>query len=296
MLDIGDNEYLMKKLDIKKIDKIIALSLKEDIGTGDITSKSIIGPQEQAQFIISLKEDAVICGLLIVKHVFQELKADLKFSHCVREGEFLPAGSIILKATGRARAILTGERTALNFMQRLSGIATMTRKYVEAVKGYPVKILDTRKTLPRFRYMEKYAVRAGGGTNHRFGLYDQVLIKENHVFMEARKGPGSIRRCVEKARRKNPGTIVEVETTTMAEVQEAFEAGADIILLDNMSVTQVKRAVKMLKGRVKTEVSGGVNLKNIRFYAAAGVDYISIGSLTHSVKAIDMSLLFLSTA
>jgi nicotinate-nucleotide pyrophosphorylase (carboxylating) len=280
----------MKKLDLEKIDGIIAHSLKEDIGSGDITANAIAGPDDIVDFVICLREEAVICGIPIMLHVFRRLGANLRIQHCAKEGEHLSRGSIVIKARGRARAILTGERTALNYMQRLSGIATVTRRYIEAVKGLPVRILDTRKTLPRFRYVEKYAVRVGGGTNHRFGLYDQVLIKENHLKLEAQRGPGFIRRAVEKARRKNPGIGVEIEAETLSEVRESLDAGADTILLDNMTVGQVRKAMKIIKGKVKVEVSGGVTLRKVRSYARTGVDFISIGALTHSVKAIDMTL------
>ncbi|MBN1521535.1 MAG: carboxylating nicotinate-nucleotide diphosphorylase [Candidatus Aureabacteria bacterium] len=280
-------------MDLKKLDRILKLSLREDIERGDITTDSIVGPHEHVDFVISLKEDAVICGIPVVKHIFQLLDANLKIDFCAGEGDFLSSGSLILKARGKGRAVLTGERTALNFCQRLSGIATQARKYVEAVKGTGVLILDTRKTLPRFRYVEKYAVRVGGAANHRFGLFDEILIKENHLKVEEKRGPEFIRRAVEKTRERYPGKKIEIEVSTLKEAGEALNAGADIILLDNMSVTQVKKAMVFLKGKVEVEVSGGIRLKNVRHFAKTGVNYISIGALTHSVKAIDMTLMVL---
>lgn len=279
-----------KTFDMEKVEPLINKALNEDIGGADVTTLSIVPKGEIADFIISIRESAVVCGLPVVKKIFQKLGAGLKIYYCAAEGERVSAGGIIMKARGRAAAVLNGERTALNFLQRLSGIATVTDRYVSAVAGTGVKILDTRKTLPGFRYLEKYAVRIGGGYNHRFGLFDQVLIKENHLKIEERAGKGHIIRCVRKARKRNPGKIVEVEVETLPEVREASSAGADMVMLDNMNVPQVRKALNILKGKAKVEVSGGITTKNIRRFARTGVDYISIGALTHSVKAIDMTL------
>ncbi|MCK5706891.1 MAG: carboxylating nicotinate-nucleotide diphosphorylase [Candidatus Aureabacteria bacterium] len=283
----------MKRSELKKFDPIISFALKEDIGTGDITTNSIVDTKDRTDFVIRLKENAVICGIPIIKEIFKKMNADLRIKHCVKEGEYLRKGSVILKANGKTRAVLTAERTALNFCQRLSGIATLTRKFVQAVKDYETCILDTRKTLPCFRFVEKYAVRVGGGTNHRFGLFDQVLIKENHLYIQAKKGKWSIENAITQARCKNPRKIIEIEVISLKHAIQALDAGADIILLDNMPVKKVKEAMKFLKGNVKVEVSGGINLKTVRQYARAGVDFISIGALTHSVKAMDMTLMLI---
>ncbi len=273
-----------------KIIKLIKSALKEDIGRKDITSHSIISPNERCDFIIALKEDAVICGMDIVLKVFEILKSDLKISYRVKDGEYLSKNSILLKANGIARNVLSGERVALNFLQRLSGIATLTRKYYEEIKNTKAKLLDTRKTTPLLRDIEKYAVKVGGGENHRFGLFDAVLIKENHLQIEAKRSERKIFTAVKKAKDKNKNIKVEVEVSNLDELKEALDAGADIILLDNMSVLDVKKSVMLCGGKAKLEASGGITLENIRKYAITGIDYISVGALTHSFKSIDITL------
>ena len=276
------------KFDRTEIDKIISYALKEDIGTGDITSTLIIPRDETAKAFLLSKEEGVIVGLQIAKSVFKKLDKNIKWRNLVKEGEFVSSGTKIAEVEGHYRALLTGERTALNFLQRMSGIASITLKYVEQLSGLNTKILDTRKTVPGLRILDKYSVKKGTGTNHRIGLYDMVMIKDNHI-----KAAGSISKAVTNVKNNLPKKIkIEVETTTMEEVKEALNSGADIIMLDNMSTTQMKEAVKIINGRAKVEASGGVGINSVRKIAETGVDYISVGALTHSVKALDIAMYF----
>jgi nicotinate-nucleotide pyrophosphorylase (carboxylating) len=243
--------------------------------------------------VIRTKEPCVIAGVVVAQLVFEMLDSQIEFTPRVRDGERLSAHQTVAEISGRLRAILMGERTALNFLQRLSGIATMTARYVEAVQDFSVKILDTRKTAPGLRILDKYAVRVGGGQNHRLGLFDGVLIKTNHI-----RAAGGIAKAVERARRLAPTTLkIEVEVKNLQEFHEALAAGADIIMLDNMSLEEMRQAVQLVKASGRgwgrgplLEASGGVTLENVREIAATGVDFISVGALTHSVKAIDMHL------
>jgi len=266
------------------LDSII-LALREDIGSGDITTNAIVPAEMKISANIIAKEAGIICGLLIAKLVFLSVDKTVEFTDKAKDGKFVKKGAVIATVKGPARGILTAERTALNFLQRLSGISTMTNKFVKAA-GKGVKILDTRKTTPGLRYLEKYAVKMGGGFNHRLGLYDAVLIKGNHVSIA-----GGIKTAVDLAKKKYGW--VEVEAKTQGQVMDAVASGASRIMLDNMSIADLKRSIKLVrasKRKIEVEVSGGVSLSNIRNIAGTGVDYISIGALTHSAPAIDMNL------
>jgi nicotinate-nucleotide pyrophosphorylase (carboxylating) len=262
--------------------------LKEDVGTGDITSNLIIPRNKTAKAFILAKEEGVIAGLKIAKSVFYKLDKNIRWKNLVMEGEVVSAGTKIAEMKGPYRALLTGERTALNFLQRMSGIASITLKYVEQLSDLKTKILDTRKTVPGLRLLDKYSVKKGAGTNHRIGLYDMVLIKDNHI-----KAAGNISQAVKQVRGKlNKKIKIEVETASLDEVKEALTSGADIIMLDNMSIKQMKEAVKIINGKAKVEASGGVDINSVRMIAETGVDYISVGALTHSVKALDIGMYF----
>ena len=278
----------MKKsgLNIEEIKSAIDYSLKEDIGNGDITTNSLIPIDLQTKATMVAKSAGVIAGLAIAEYVFRTLSADITWKTFVNDGDKVSKGDLILEISGSYRALLTGERVALNFLQRMSGIATMTANYVETLKDYKTKILDTRKTVPGLRLLDKYAVMMGGGTNHRIGLYDMVLIKDNHI-----KIAGGITNAVTQIKKNLPGGIkIEVETTTIEEVKEALAMGVDIIMLDNMSNNTMADSVKIINGRAKVEASGNMTMERLREVAATGVDFISIGALTHSVAAFDISM------
>ncbi len=255
--------------------------LAEDLGDGDVTSDAVVPADARLDASLLLKEEGVVCGLDVAEAVFRELDPDVAFESLARDGD--AARGEVARVSGNARALLTGERTALNLLGRLSGIATLTRRYVDAVAGTGATILDTRKTTPGLRALEKLAVRAGGGTNHRFGLYDGVLIKDNHLRLG-----GGVALSVRSA--KSTGLPVEVECETIAEVRAALDAGADTLLLDNMTPNELREAVQFAGGRAKTEASGGVSLKTVRMIAETGVDYISIGALTHGARSLDVSM------
>jgi nicotinate-nucleotide pyrophosphorylase (carboxylating) len=263
--------------------------LDEDIGYGDITTESTIPAGSRQKAVIHMKEDGVLAGLPVARLVFHVVDPALEFRALAEDGRKVAKGTVIAEVEGSTRSILTGERLALNLLQRMSGIATKTRRFVDALDGLPVRLVDTRKTTPGHRLLEKYAVRMGGGANHRFGLYDAVMIKDNHI-----KGAGGIREAVAAARARIPHTMtIEVETETIGQVEEALEAGADIIMLDNMPPARMAEAVRLIRARaphVKIEASGGVTLETIRDIAATGVDIISVGGLTHSFASIDISL------
>lgn len=278
-----ENNQLLNPLSVRKM---IEQWLQEDIGNGDITTDSIVPASATTTALIHAKASGVIAGIWLVKMVFECLSPAMKFTSYVDDGEYLASGQQIALIEGNARAILTGERLALNIIQRLSGIATMTQRFVQAVKDYQVKIVDTRKTAPGLRMLDKYAVRAGGGSNHRYGLYDAVLIKDNHI-----KVAGSIDKAVALAGKSIPHTVkIEVETENLSDVQAALAARADIIMLDNMDFATMREAVSLIDGRALVEASGGVDETTVVDIARAGVDIISIGSITHSVKALDISL------
>ena len=268
------------------VDKIIEQALLEDIGTGDITTESIIPSNLKAKGIIKTSDEGVVAGLDIARLVFQKLDSDNTFQEKIIDGTKITQGKLLAEITGSARTILKGERVALNFLQRMSGIATITSKFCQEVKDFPVRIVDTRKTTPGLRILEKYAVRMGGGHNHRFGLYDAVLIKDNHIA-----AAGGIKSAVNSVRKQISHTVkIEVEVENLSQLQEALEMRVDVIMLDNMNLNVMKKAVKTAKDKVLLEASGRVTLENVREIAQTGVDLISIGALTHSVKSLDISM------
>ncbi len=267
-------------------EKLIRLALAEDIGTGDITSDSIVGPDRRGKGEIVAKENLVIAGLDIAHRVFLSFDPDIRWESSRTDGGEAEKGTVIAEMEGKLRALLKGERTALNFLQRLSGIATHVRSFVRILGDSPVLLTDTRKTAPGWRVLEKYAVRTGGAANHRMGLYDGVLIKDNHIAVS-----GSIRKAVESVRKKCSHLLkIEVEVTNMAEAEEALAAGADVIMLDNMDIPRIREAVKFIAGRALVEVSGGVGKEDMPLLAGSGADIISCGALTHSARSVDMSM------
>ena len=268
-----------------QIEKLIQSSLDEDIGTGDVTSRSIIDPQQTVSAEVITREPITLCGLEIFCAIFKRLDPDVAFPvKNFKDGDCLEKNSAIIKVHGKCLALLEGERSALNILQMLSGIATLTRQYV--VKARPVTILDTRKTTPGLRVFEKYAVRCGGGTNHRFGLFDAALIKDNHI-----KSAGSIGEAIKRAKEKIPANMmIEVEASNLREVENALHSGAHRILLDNMNLEMIQQAVAMINGKAQIEVSGGITLESIDDLSKTGVDFISVGALTHSARAVDISM------
>lgn len=265
----------------------IAQFLKEDIGTGDVTSQAIFSPTEQGTAYFIAKESFICAGMDIAAFVFKQLIPDLVYT-CIEDGRKVAPGDILFECHGPVLHLLQGERVALNLVQRLCGIATLTDLFVQEVHDYPVRIVDTRKTSPGLRILEKYAVRIGGGSNHRFNLSDGVLIKDNHI-----KACGSIAKAVNMVRNKVPHTLrIEVEAENLSEVQECLDAHVDIIMLDNMTTSMMSEAVQLIDGRALIEASGGVRLDTIRDFAKTGVDLISIGALTHSAQACDISMGF----
>ncbi len=268
------------------INKLIQHALSEDIGPGDVTSEATIRAESVSEALILAKQDLVLAGLDASRAVFHYLDPGIQFTIFMTDGNRMKAGTEIAKLSGNTRALLAGERVALNLLQHLSGIATLTAKYVELCKGLKVEVLDTRKTLPGLRQFEKYAVRIGGGRNHRFGLYDGVLIKDNHIM-----AAGGIANAVNSARKSAHHLLkIEVETKTLEEVREALAVKADVIMLDNMPLDLMRKAVSLSGGRAFIEASGNVTLETIRQIAETGVDFISSGSLTHSAPAVDISM------
>ena len=268
-----------------RIQMLIEIALQEDIGTGDITSDALFDENIEKTGLIVAKQDLVLSGMEIAHRVFDAVDHHLVWERYFADGAFVAQGSMVAKISGRYKSLLRAERTVLNFLQHLSGVATLTRKFVDKVKKYPVQILDTRKTIPGLRALEKHAVRMGGGKNHRLGLYDRYLIKDNHLMGR------SISEAISRAKAHNVNKVpIEIEITSTHQIEEAISAGADIILLDNFSPKDLKKAVSMIDGRVKTEASGGINFENIIDYAKSGTDFISIGALTHSAPAADLSL------
>ena len=272
--------------DKAQFDKIIKTALEEDIGQGDITTDAIVESNVKGRAVLETRENIVLAGLPVFMRTFTLIDPGILFETFYEDGQDVSAGNVICSVKGSMSAILKAERTALNFIQRMSGIATLTREYVSSVSSEDVKILDTRKTVPGLRYIDKYSVTMGGGQNHRFGLFDAVLIKDNHIA-----AAGSIAGAVKAAKdNAQDGVKVEVEVENLEDAREAIDAGADSILLDNMTAHEMKKAVEDVKGRVPIEASGGINLDNIREIAETGVNFISIGALTHSVRAVDLSL------
>ena len=269
------------------LDRLIEQALLEDIHTGDITTQAVVPERRTAVARLIAKEDMVIAGLFVAERVFRRLDPAVAFSASQPEGARASRGDLLAAVQGSAADLLMGERVALNLLQRLSGVATLTSRYVEAVKGTKARIVDTRKTTPGLRELEKYAVRVGGGINHRTGLYDGILIKENHIT-----AAGGIGEAIGRARAYIPHTLrIEVETETLGQVDEALAAGADIIMLDNMGLDDMRTAVGLIAGRALVEASGGVNLETVRSIAETGVDIISVGAVTHSARAMDISML-----
>ena len=270
----------------KIVEDIINRAILEDVGMGDVTSENLIPPSHTSKGYILAKEDGVLAGLEVAQMVFSKVDESLEFKNIIKDGQEMKKGDQIAQISGPTLSILKGERIALNFLQRMSAIATKTRKYVELVKDLGVRVVDTRKTTPNLRILEKYAVAVGGGSNHRMGLYDAVMIKDNHIAVT-----GSIVKAVKKIRASIPHTMkIEVEVENFEEVKEAVFAGADIIMLDNMDIDLMKKSVKYINGRAIVEASGGVTDKNIREVAKTGVDVISVGALTTKIDSLDISL------
>ncbi len=275
-----------KNLNWKEVEKLLNLAFEEDIGSGDVTTESIFPEDDICRAVIKCKEDGILAGLPVARAVFEKIGSLSGWKELKNDGESISSGDLIVEIEGTSRQVLTGERLALNIMQRLSGIATYTSKFVKVVEGLEVKIVDTRKTIPGFRTLSKYAVEVGGGHNHRMGLYDGVLIKDNHI-----KQAGSIKNAVDLVEKKAGSEFkIEVETTNLEQVEAALQAGADIIMLDNMSDEMMKQAVNLIGNKALIEASGGINLQRVRQVAEIGVDIISIGALTHSAMALDLSL------
>ncbi len=273
-------------LNLRSLDPLIDLAFEEDIGIGDITTEATVPPTQEGIGTLLAKSDGIVAGLPVAERVFAKLDETVLFRALVIDGDAVKADTPIAEVQGSAKTILMGERTALNFLQRLSGIATLTAQFVEAVAGYDTKIVDTRKTAAGWRAVQKYAVHVGGAQNHRFGLYDGVLIKDNHIV-----AAGGIGNAVRRARQVVPHTAkIEVEVETVEQVDEALKAGADILLLDNMPPIIMERVVHEVGDRAVTEASGGITLDKIKTVAAAGVDLISVGALTHSAMPMDISL------
>lgn len=279
-------------LDREKVDRLIEAAVEEDIRSGDVTTELLFETDVPCRAVVRSKQRGILAGADVARLVFEKLGKNLEWKNPKNDGDALANGSEIVSITGSQKHILTGERLALNILQRLSGIATFTARFVEAVRGTGARVADTRKTAPGLRELEKYAVRLGGGTNHRFGLYDGILIKDNHI-----KLAGGVKKAVAKVKKGASASEhnyarfpIEVETKELHQVSEAVEAGADIVMLDNMGIDLMKEAVRIVDGRIRIEASGGVTLENVKQVASTGVDIISVGALTHSAPALDISL------
>jgi nicotinate-nucleotide pyrophosphorylase (carboxylating) len=278
----------MQKID-SKIRHLIQLALSEDIGKRDLTSEAIVENRLSGKAIILAKQEGILAGSIVAKTVFQMVNPKIVFKLLKKDGQRIKKGEKVALVQGKVQSILAAERTALNFLQRLSGIAALTARYVEEIKGTKTKILDTRKTTPGLRILEKYAVKAGGGENHRMGLFDMILIKENHI-----RAGGGIKDAIRRAKSKHPKQKIEVEVRNLSQLKEAVEFKPDWIMLDNMRIQQMKKAVRMIRSgnpNIRIEASGGINLRNVRAMALTGVDFISVGALTHSAPALDLSLI-----
>ncbi len=284
-------EIILPQLDVSRIEPLVHLAIAEDIGEGDITSLSVVPEGARARGAYISKQLGVVAGLPVLPVIFEHIDSSLKFNPLVAEGSVVRPGTRLAEVEGPAAAILSAERVSLNFLQRLSGIATLTAKYVEKVRGTKAKILDTRKTTPGWRYLEKYAVRVGGADNHRMGLYDQVLIKDNHLELS---GHQPVKDAVRKARENCPATtLIEVEVESLDHLEEALAAEADIIMLDNMPISRMAEAVKVIRSSGNPpmiEASGNVALDTVAEVARTGVDWISVGELTHSARSLDITL------
>jgi nicotinate-nucleotide pyrophosphorylase (carboxylating) len=288
---LGHSEGV-EPLTIEEVRPLVAAALAEDIGSGDVTTLAAVPESALGRAVMRAREPLVVAGLDLAEAAFTELSPKVEISREALDGQALAKGRSLMSISGPARALLSAERVALNFVQRLSGVATLTSQFVKALKGMRAQILDTRKTTPGWRRLEKYAVVCGGGHNHRFGLHDMVLIKDNHLAALKQAAPNAIAAAVLRARAAYPKLKVEVEADTLEQVEQAVEAGADIVLLDNMNLVQLRLAVQRCKGRCQTEASGGVSLAAVRSIADTGVDFISIGALTHSARAVDIGLDF----
>jgi len=276
----------MELLDKKYINTLIDLALEEDVRDGDVTTNSLIPEASMAIATMTAKDDGVIAGLPVARMVFEKLYPETIWTEHIKEGDKIKKGDLIVTIESTFRTLLTGERLALNFLQRMSGIATETSKYVAELEGSSTKLLDTRKTLPCLRLLDKYSVKTGGGTNHRIGLFDLAMIKDNHI-----KIAGGIENAVKQVRSTIPSDIrIEVETTNLSEVEQALKAGADIIMLDNMNNETMSQAVKIIDGKAESEASGNMSIPRLKGVAATGVNFISVGALTHSVMALDISM------
>lgn len=280
------------RLEQEEIRKAVRQALAEDVGTGDVTTLACVPPEARSRALLRAREPIVLAGLDLAVEAFRQLDPNLRTTRQAQDGDSIAAGSTVLEITGSARGILTAERVALNFCQRLSGVATLTARFVAALNGTPTRILDTRKTTPGWRRLEKYAVARGGATNHRTGLHDMVLIKDNHLVALQDATPNAIAAAVDRARKSWPGLRIEVEADTLVQVDQAVAAGADIVLLDNMDLPTLREAVRRVGGRSQTEASGGVRLDTVRAIAETGVDFISVGALTHSARSVDLGLDF----
>lgn len=280
------------ELSAAEIRQAVRAALAEDIGGGDATTLATVPKNLTARAVMRAREPLVVAGLDFAATAFRELSPKIKIQKKIRDGRHAKTRAVLLEISGPARAILSAERVALNFVQRLSGVATATAQFVGAVRGTQAGILDTRKTTPGWRRFEKYAVSCGGGKNHRLGLFDMILIKDNHLAALRNEKPDAIAAAVARARARFPKLKIEVEADTLKQVEQAAPAGADLILLDNMNLKQLRAAVRIVAGRAKTEASGGVNLKTVRAIAKTGVDFISVGALTHSARAVDIGLDF----
>jgi nicotinate-nucleotide pyrophosphorylase (carboxylating) len=282
----------MERLSADDIRAAVRQALAEDLGSGDATTLATVPETRLAHAAMVAREPLVLAGVELAEAAFRELSPAIQSERVAEDGQRVERGQALLRLTGPARSLLSAERVALNFVQRLSGIATLTARFVEAVQGTRAQILDTRKTTPGGRAFEKYAVRCGGGRNHRRGLFDQVLIKDNHLAALRGEQPNPIAAAVRRARQRYPQLKVEVEADTLEQVEQAVAAGADMVLLDNMTPEQLRAAVRLVAGRALAEASGGVTLANVRAIAETGVDFISVGALTHSAPAVDIGLDF----
>lgn len=283
----------MLTLTTEEIRAAVRAALAEDLGTaGDVTTLACIPPDSVSTALMNAREPLVVAGLALAEAALREVGPNLQMERLVAEGAMVTAATPLFRVRGNTRPILTAERVALNFTQRLCGVATATAQFVAQIRGTSAQILDTRKTTPGWRRFEKYAVACGGGRNHRLGLFDLILIKDNHLAALAHEAPNAIAAAVRRARRLYPHLRVEVEADRLDQVRQAVEAGADIVLLDNMPTAQMREAVQLVAGRAKTEASGGVNMQTVRAIAETGVDYISVGALTHSARSMDIGLDF----
>jgi nicotinate-nucleotide pyrophosphorylase (carboxylating) len=276
----------------EEIQSAVQAALAEDLGAGDVTTLATVPDTATASARLTARQALVVAGLQFAEAAFGLLSDAVSVRRLARDGASLAAGDVLLNISGPARALLSAERVALNFVQRLSGVATLTARFVQQVQGTNVKILDTRKTTPGWRRFEKYAVACGGGTNHRLGLFDRVLIKDNHLAALRDATPNPIAAAIQQARAAYPALQIEVEADTLAQVAQAADAGTDVILLDNMTPSQLREAVRLVAGRARIEASGGVTLETVRAIAQTGVDFISVGALTHSAPAVDIGLDF----